>query len=204
MAKSRSTFQALCGLPAGSTVGIVGAGLSGIELASELRESRSDLKIKLFDRGPRILKDFPEKLSKYVKDWFVKHNVEVIANSNITKIDEGKIYNHEEEIALDSVVWTAGVQPVKIVRDLEVEKDKQGRPLVTQYFNLLDDEHVYVVGDCAASELPPTAQLAEEQAEQIVKVLRMRWKGENLPEKMPDIKLKGFMGALGKNKASCT
>jgi NADH dehydrogenase len=188
MAKSRSTFQALCGLPAGSTVGIVGAGLSGIELASELRESRSDLKIKLFDRGPRILKDFPEKLSKYVKDWFVKHNVEVIANSNITKIEQGKIYNHEEEIALDTVVWTAGVQPVKIVRDLEVEKDKQGRPLVTQYFNLLDDEHVYVVGDCAASDLPPTAQLAEEQAEQIVKVLRMRWKGENLPEKMPDIK----------------
>ncbi|MGE7929333.1 NAD(P)/FAD-dependent oxidoreductase [Lysinibacillus xylanilyticus] len=200
MAKSRSTFQSLCGLPAGSTVGIVGAGLSGIELASELRESRSDLKIKLFDRGPRILKDFPEKLSKYVKDWFVKHNVEVIANSNITKIEQGKIYNHEEEIALDTVVWTAGVQPVKIVRDLEVEKDNQGRPLVTQYFNLLDDEHVYVVGDCAASDLPPTAQLAEEQAEQIVKVLRMRWKGENLPEKMPDIKLKGFMGALGKKQ----
>lgn len=62
MAKSRATFQALCGLPAGSTVGIVGAGLSGIELASELRESRADLKVKLFDRGSRILKDFLRSL----------------------------------------------------------------------------------------------------------------------------------------------
>ena len=48
------------GLGGGATVGIVGAGLSGIELASEFRESRPDLKIKLFDRSPRILRDFPE------------------------------------------------------------------------------------------------------------------------------------------------
>ena len=33
----------------------MGAGLSGIELASELRESRSDLDIRLYDRGERIL-----------------------------------------------------------------------------------------------------------------------------------------------------
>ncbi len=200
MGKSRATYQALCGLPAGSTVGVVGAGLSGIELASELRESRSDLKIKLFDRGPRIMKDFPEKLSKYVKDWFIKHNVDVISNSNITKVEPGKIYNHEEEIALDAVVWTAGVQPVKIVRDMDVEKDGQGRPLVTQYFNVLDDEHVYVVGDCASSVFPPSAYLAEAQAEQIAKVLRMRWKGELLPETMPEIKIKGFVGSLGKKQ----
>lgn len=200
IAKSRQTFNELCGLPSGSTVGIVGAGLSGIELASELRESRADLNIKLFDRGQRILKDFPEKLSKYVKDWFIKHNVDVIAASNITKVEPGKIFNHEEEIPLDVVVWTAGVQPVKIVRDLDVEKDRQGRPIVTQYFNVIDDEHVYVVGDCASSTFAPSAQLAEEQAEHIVKVLRMRWKGERLPEKMPDIKLKGFMGSLGKKQ----
>ena len=56
IAKSRNTFEKLCGLHR-SKVGIVGAGLSGIELASELRESRSDLNIKLFDRSPRILRD---------------------------------------------------------------------------------------------------------------------------------------------------
>ena len=34
MAESRVTYNDLAGLPSGSTVGIVGAGLSGIELAS--------------------------------------------------------------------------------------------------------------------------------------------------------------------------
>ena len=200
IAKSRTTFEKLCGLPAGSVVGIVGAGLSGIELASELRESRADLKIKLFDRSPRILRDFPEKLSNYIKDWFEKNNVEVIAKSNITKIEPTRLYNHDEMIDVDAVVWTAGVQPVKIVRDLDVEKDRKGRPIVNQYFQLVDDENVYVIGDCASSDLPATAQLAEEQAERVVKVFKHRWNNEVLPETMPKIKLKGFMGSLGKKQ----
>lgn len=200
IAKSRVTFEKLCGLPPGSTVAVIGAGLSGIELASELRESRDDLNIKLFDRSHRILRDFPEKLSKYVKSWFEKHNVEVIAESNITRVEPNCLYNHDQVIEADAIVWTAGVQPVKIVRDMEVEKDQFGRPIVTQYFNLLNDEHVYVIGDCASSTLPPTAQLAEEQAERVVKVLKMRWTDMPLPETMPEIKLKGFMGSLGKKQ----
>lgn len=200
IAKSRETFNKLCGLPPGSVVGIVGAGLSGIELASELRESRSDIKIKLFDRSPRILKDFPEKLSKYVKAWFEKNNVDVIPESNIMKIEPTKLYNHDQINEVDAVVWTAGIQPVKIVREMGAETDRGGRPIVTQYFNLPEDEHVYVVGDCASSAFSPSAQLSEEQAEQIVKVLKLRWDENPLPEKMPEIKLKGFMGSLGKKQ----
>ncbi len=200
IAKSRVTFEKLCGLPPGSIVAIVGAGLSGIELASELRESRSDLQIKLFDRSPRILRAFPEKLSNYVKEWFENNNVEIIAESNITRVEESKLYNHDEVIEADAIVWTAGVRPVKIVREMDAQKDQKGRPLVNQYFQLLDDENVYVVGDCASSDLPASAQLAEEQAERIARVLKLRWKGEALPEKMPEIKLKGFMGSLGKKQ----
>ncbi|MGK4152083.1 NAD(P)/FAD-dependent oxidoreductase [Kurthia gibsonii] len=199
MAKSRKAYDAISALPAGATVGIVGAGLSGIELASELRESRSDLKIKLFDRGPRILKTFPERLSKYVKKWFDKHDVDVIANSNITKVGKSALYNHEDQIDIDLIVWTAGIQPVKVVRDLELEMDC-GRVAVNQYHQTPVDTSIYVVGDCAASQFGPSAQLAEEQGEQIVTVLKKVWANESLPEKMPDIKLKGFMGALGKKQ----
>ncbi|MBD7985598.1 NAD(P)/FAD-dependent oxidoreductase [Sporosarcina sp. Sa2YVA2] len=197
--KSRNTYKKLQGLGGGATVGIVGAGLSGIELASELRESRPDLKIKLFDRGPRIMKDFPERLSNFVKGWFDKHEVEVISNSNITEVGEKVLYNHEEKIPVDVVVWTAGIQPVKSVLDLEVEKDR-GRVILNQYHQIPNFEEVYVVGDIAALPHAPSAQLAEEQAEQIVKVLRLVWNNEALPAEMPEIKLKGFMGSLGKKQ----
>lgn len=198
--QSRVTYKTLQGLGGGATVGIVGAGLSGIELASELRESRPDLKIKLFDRSPRILRDFPERLSNYVKDWFDENNVEVVSNSNITKVEPNCLYNHEETIPVDVVVWTAGIRPVKPVRSLKVEADSSGRVVLNKYHQIPTHTDVYVVGDSAALPYAPSAQVAEEQAEQIVKVLRHIWNDEPLPEKMPEIKLKGFLGSLGKKK----
>ncbi|WP_404292512.1 NAD(P)/FAD-dependent oxidoreductase [Cytobacillus kochii] len=198
IAKSRKTYETLNNLPAGAIVSIVGAGLSGIELASELNESRPDLTVKLFDRGNRILSAFPERLSKYVQNWFNSRSVQVINNSNITKVEEGALYNHDERIESDVVVWTAGIQPTHVVRAMDVEKDKQGRVVLTKYHNIPDDEHVYVVGDCASLPHAPSAQLAEGQAEQIVQVLLKRWKNEELPETLPVIKLKGIMGSLGK------
>jgi NADH dehydrogenase len=196
--RSRRTYQALNNLGPGATVAIVGAGLSGVELASELCESRPDLKIKLFDRGDHILAAFSPRLSKYVEEWFDSHSVEVINKANITKIEENILYNHDEPISCDVIVWTAGIQPNKIVRDLDVEKDSQGRVVLTPQHSIPNYENVFVVGDCASLPHAPSAQLAEGQAEQIVTVLKKKWAGEPLPESFPPIKLKGILGSLGK------
>ncbi|GKV66618.1 MULTISPECIES: NAD(P)/FAD-dependent oxidoreductase [Sporosarcina] len=198
--KSRTTYQTLLGLSGGATVGIVGAGLSGIELASELRESRPDLNIKLFDRSPRILRDFPERLSNYVKGWFDENNVEVVANSNITKVGESTLHNHEETIEVDAVVWTAGIKPSQVIEEMDIQKDRSGRVVLNQYHQIPNYPNVYAVGDIAALTHAPSAQLAEVQAEQIIQVLRLIWKDEPLMEKMPELKLKGFMGSLGKKQ----
>ncbi len=195
--KSRQTYQILNNLHANAVVAVVGAGLSGVELASELRESRPDLTIKLFDRGDMILSAYKKRLSNYVQNWFVEHGVEVINNSNVTKVEEGALYNHDEKVECDAIVWTAGIQPSRIVRDLDVEKDSQGRVVLTEHHHLPTAEHVYVVGDCASLPYAPSAQLAEEQAEQISQVLLARWNEQPLPE-MNEIKLKGVMGSLGK------
>ncbi|WML45887.1 NAD(P)/FAD-dependent oxidoreductase [Neobacillus sp. PS3-40] len=197
---SRNTYSILNNLGPGSIVGIVGAGLSGVELSSELIESREDLAIKLFDRGDHILSDFPDRLSKYVGNWFNEHNIEIINNSNVTKIEEQILYNHDEPIHCDVIVWTAGVQANKVVRDLFVEKDPSGRVKITPHHHLPSDEHVFVVGDCASLPHAPSAQLAEGQAEQIAEVFKRRWKDEELPDSFPPIKLKGIMGSLGKKQ----
>ncbi|WNB92969.1 NAD(P)/FAD-dependent oxidoreductase [Bacillus sp. NEB1478] len=195
--KSRQTYQILNNLHANAVVAVVGAGLSGVELASELRESRPDLNIKLFDRGEMILSAYKKRLSNYVQNWFEEHGVEVINNSNVTKVEEGALYNHDEKVECDAIVWTAGIQPSHIVRAMDVEKDSQGRVVLSEYHYLPSNEHVYVVGDCASLPYAPSAQLAEEQAEQISQVLLARWNEQPLPE-MHEIKLKGVMGSLGK------
>nr|WP_088103973.1 FAD-dependent oxidoreductase [Halalkalibacter urbisdiaboli] len=198
MGATRRTYEALNNVRPEGVVSIVGAGLSGVELASELRESRPDLTIRLFDRGEIILSMFPRRLSTYVQNWFIDHGVDVQNKSNITKVEEGALYNHDERIESDAIIWTAGIQPVEVVRNLDVEKDSQGRVVLTPQHFLPTDENVFVVGDCASLPHAPSAQLAEGQAEQIVTILKKQWNGEPLPEELPRIKLKGVLGSLGK------
>ncbi|WP_209125748.1 FAD-dependent oxidoreductase [Alkalihalobacillus sp. BA299] len=198
MESTRKTYQTISNLSANAVVSIVGAGLSGVEVASELRESRPDLTIKLFDRGEIVLSMFPRRLSTYVQNWFVDHGIEVYNKSNITGVEKNTLFNHGEPIHCDAIIWTAGIQPVEVVRNLDIEKDEQGRVKLTPHHHLLNDEDVFVVGDCASLPHAPSAQLAEGQGEQIVTILKKRWNGEELPETMPKIKLKGVLGSLGK------
>lgn len=194
----RDTYENINNLSPYAKVAVVGAGLSGVEVASELRQSRPDLHIQLFDRQERILSTFPKKLSEYVMKWFHDNEIKIIPRSNITKVEQNILYNHHEPTKCDAIIWTAGIQPNKLVREMQVEKDKFGRVVLTKYHHLPEDEHVYVVGDCASLPSAPSAQLAEAQAEQIVSVLLKKWNNEQLPEAMPVIKLKGILGALGK------
>ncbi|AMG20916.1 NADH dehydrogenase [Staphylococcus saprophyticus] len=200
LSKSRETFHHISELPNGAKVGIVGAGLSGIELASELRESRSDLQIFLYDRGERILRRFPEKLSKYIEKWFKKHDVTVVPNSDINRVEPGCIYNNDVPEELDLIVWTAGIQPVELVRNLPIDISKGGRVILNQYHQVPTYKNVYVVGDCADLPHAPSAQLAEAQGDQIADVMKLQWQNKPLPEKMPEIKIQGFLGSLGDKK----
>ncbi len=196
--KTRMTNHKIQEIAHGGTVSIVGGGLSGVELASELRESRPDLKIILFDRGKTVLSVFPARLNQYVQKWLINHGVTVINHANITKVETNFVYNHDEPTYSDAIIWTAGIQANKVIRNLDIEKDGMGRAIVSRYHFLKGYEDVFVVGDCASSTHAPSAQLAEAQGEQVVMVIEKMFNNEPLPKTMPKIKLKGVLGSLGK------
>ncbi|PYZ95732.1 FAD-dependent oxidoreductase [Alteribacter lacisalsi] len=198
MRRARKTNQVIQAIRNNGTVAIVGGGLSGVEVASELRESRPDLNVKLFDRGETILSMFPAKLYNYVTEWLRENEVEIINKANITKVEENILYNHDEAVQTDAIIWTAGIQANKVVRELDVPKDNQGRVKVTHHHHIPEYKNVFVVGDCARLDQAPSAQLAEAQGEQIAMLLQKSWNNEEWPEKLPRIKLKGVLGSLGK------
>ncbi|UHA74604.1 NAD(P)/FAD-dependent oxidoreductase [Paenibacillus sp. 481] len=200
LSSTRQTFQLLNDLKPYGQVTIVGGGLSGVEIAAELRESRSDLNIRLMDRGERVLSPFPAKVSRQVADWFQEHQIELRSHINVSRLEQGVIYNRqqsgEEEMVSDVTVWTAGIQPVAVVQALQVPKDPSGRVLLNEYHQIPDYPNVYVVGDCASLPFAPSAQAAGAQGEQIADVMRALWKGET--PNLGRIKLKGILGSLGK------
>ncbi|CAM4519711.1 NAD(P)/FAD-dependent oxidoreductase [Paenibacillus typhae] len=194
---TRETYRRLNNIKPYGTVNIVGGGLSGVEIAAELRESRPDLNISILDRGERVLSAFPAKLSRYVEEWFSEHQVQTLGQISVSHVEKDAVFNGTQAIAADVTVWTAGIQPVKVVQQLELPKDRSGRLIVGPYSNLADYPEVYVIGDCASLPFAPSAQAAGAQGEQVAYVLRSLWRGDT--PRLNAIKLKGTLGSLGKN-----
>ncbi|MFE4713461.1 NAD(P)/FAD-dependent oxidoreductase [Paenibacillus sp. NPDC056722] len=196
-AGTRETYRRLNDVKPYGKVNIVGGGLSGVELAAELRESRPDLNISILDRGERVLSAFPAKLSQYVEEWFNVHHVETVSRVCVSHVEDGAVFNADQAIASDVTVWTGGIQPVKVVQDLDVAKDRGGRVILDEYYRVPQYPEVFVIGDCASLPFAPSAQAAGGQGEQVGQVLQALWRNET--PKLHEIRLKGTLGSLGKN-----
>ncbi|MDC3414042.1 NAD(P)/FAD-dependent oxidoreductase [Aquibacillus sp. 3ASR75-11] len=198
IAKARHASLAIGNLRAYGKVAVVGAGLSGIEVASEIRESRQDLNIRLLDRGDRVLSAFDSKIQEYVEDWFAANDVEVLHNANVDYVEKDAVCNNGACFPNDVTIWTAGVRPHYLVRSLPFEKDEQDKIKLNDYYQVPEQPNVYVVGDSASSKHSPSAQLAIQQAEQIAEVLNSVLNNKE-PEIPKELKLKGALGSLGKS-----
>ncbi|WP_173917363.1 NAD(P)/FAD-dependent oxidoreductase [Halobacillus sp. Marseille-Q1614] len=196
--KARSTGLSVGNLKAYGKVTVVGAGLSGIEVASEIRESRPDLNIRLLDRGETVLRAFDKKIQNYVEEWFASNEVEVLHNANVGYVEKDGVCNNGVCYLNDVTIWTAGVRPNYLVRELPFEKDEQDKVVLNDFYQVPSQPNVYVVGDCASSHFSPSAQLAGQQGEQIAEVLLALFQGKE-PSKPKEIKLKGTLGSLGKS-----
>jgi len=196
LSSTRKTYQRINDVKPYGQISIVGGGLSGVEIAAELRESRPDLNIRILDRGTSILSAFPEKLQEFVREWFFEHQVEMLSHVSLSQVEEGALYDGGKEIRTDVTVWTAGIQPSPVVQALKVEKDAMGRVHLDEYYRIPGHPDVFVVGDCASLPFSPSAQAAQGQAKQIALIIRAMWKGET--PRLGMIKLKGVLGSLGK------
>lgn len=196
LASTRQTYAILNDVKPYGEVNIIGGGLSGVEIAAELRESRPDLNIRILDRGPRVLSAFPEKLSQFVSSWFVEHDIALCSHISVSRIEPGVIYDQDRPIYGDVAVWTAGIQPSEVVQRLNVPKDAQGRILLNEYYQIPSYPEVYVAGDCASLAFSPSAQVAGVQGDQIAQVVQAIWQGQT--PRLDKIRLKGVLGSLGK------
>lgn len=196
---ARRAGVAVGNLKAHGKATIVGAGLSGIEVASEIRESRPDLNIRLLDRGGSVLKSFDHKIQHYVEEWFFNNDVHVKHHANVEYVEKDGVCNNGICFVNDVTIWTAGVRPNHLVRELPFDKDEQDKITINDFYQVPNQQNIYVVGDCASSEYSPSGQLAGEQGEQIGNVLTAVLKGDK-PRKPKRIKLKGTLGSLGSSE----
>ena len=115
------------------------------------------------------------------------------------KLLEGGILhdgNSPEPIYTDATIWTAGIQPVEVIQELDLPKDNQGRLVVNEFHQLPNHNEVFVIGDCASVPYSPSGQLAGAMGKQVAEVMICQWKGRS--PKLREVELKGTLGSLGK------
>jgi NADH dehydrogenase len=163
------------------TIVLVGAGPTGVELASSLavlvrtklkaefrRIDLAKTRIVLVDMASRILGNFASELSEAAKDRLERLGVEIRLGHSVDKIDGDGVVVGGDQIPSKVVIWTAGVAPSPAGKWLNVKTDRAGRVLIQSDLTVAEHPDIYVVGDTASLEqdgkpLPGVAQVAIQQ-----------------------------------------
>ena len=152
---------------------IVGGGVTGVEVAAELIEMAretllpkypslraGDLSVTVLEGGDRVVPSARPEHSAYVERHLARRGVTIRLRSMVTRVEPKRIHLSDgPPFDAFTILWTAGVHPPDIVRELPVRHSKDGRVLVDDRLMALDPggrpvEDVYVLGDCAASPRP--------------------------------------------------
>jgi NADH dehydrogenase len=178
---------------------MVGGGFAGVETAGEINDfvadiskyypniQTDDIKITLVEATSEILTGFPRKLANFAKTKLMERGVEVLLNFGVRSFDGKQVFlenleksddKQDKTILASTLVWTAGVTPIDLIKD-SLFKTEKGRIIVDEFLQVSGFPGVFAIGDCCKinpelnkKQLPPTAQIAEAQAKTAAKNLR--------------------------------
>lgn len=183
-------------------IAIVGGGATGVELAAELSDLteqasslgdgylRQRLRLTLYEGGPRILAAFPEKIAEASSQILRELGFTLRTSVRVQGLSEGSVLleGGQAEPA-DLVVWAAGVKaPSALARIAGLSLNRLHQVEVTASLQASLDERIFAIGDCASLRLPnaeralpPTAQVAAQQAEHLARHIERALLGEPMP-----------------------
>lgn len=119
------------------TVTVVGAGLTGIELASELAERHPHLDVTLIDAGT-LGADLSHRAAAHLRNWLREHRVNVVENTRVSSVDS------------DVVIWCTSFRLSPIARDAGLRVNGRGQIVVDEFLRS-SDPSIYAIGDAAIS-----------------------------------------------------
>lgn len=141
--------ERLAGLDGGSTVLVVGEGLTGIETATELAESRPDLSVALAARG-ELGAWLSPKARRHLRRAFDRFGITVHEHTSVEAVEPTRAVAADgTSLPADVTVWSAGfaVHPIAAASGLEVAET--GQIVVDRTMRSLSHPDVYAAGDCA-------------------------------------------------------
>ena len=160
----------------------VGGGYAGLEALAELQDFAADaiqsyprarlhgMRWILVEATDRVLPEIDLHLAEYALRELRGRGIDIRLETTLEEVgpDSARL-SKGELIPTRTVVWTAGVAPAPILRDLSLPLDERGKVPVDAHLRVEGMDSVWAIGDCAAAPdpgggtTPGTAQHAVRQ-----------------------------------------
>ncbi|MBK6046062.1 NAD(P)/FAD-dependent oxidoreductase [Streptomyces sp. MBT55] len=138
----------LAALAPGSPVTVVGGGLTGVEAATELAETRPDLDVSLIARGG--LGDWlSPKGARHLQKVFGNLRITTHEHTTVTAVHADRVTTTEGDIPAAVTIWTTGFAVHPIARATTLETGDTGQIVVDATMRSLSHPDVYAIGDAA-------------------------------------------------------
>lgn len=195
---------------------IVGGGPTGVELAGELTDFLNSEGAKMYSFIKKYISvhmltyDLLNTFDRDLQDHAMRHlrknqSVEIHLETFVTKVTEDEVTlkkdGRESTLKYGTLVWCAGIKPHKFITDFGFTMNERGTQiLVDKTLKVKGQSDIYAIGDCATIEdywLPQTAQVANQEAIYLAKMLNESSKNAPAKETSFVFHSKGMMAYLG-------
>lgn len=183
--------------PSRLTFVVAGGGFTGIEMLGEFADGLPKLckeygvpfekvRIVAVEAAPSVIPFFPRQSIEYTTDVLEKQNIELYMGKKILECTSDKIVLEDQlEIPTKTLIWSCGVKGNSIVENCGLPLVK-GKIPVDSYLRAKNKKEIFSIGDCSLfmkdekNALPPTAQVALQQADVCAQNIVATIRGEKL------------------------
>jgi NADH dehydrogenase len=146
----------LAASPARSTAVVVGAGFTGIEVATELPERLAqvgitDPRIILVDPNPVIGSTIGDEARPVINEALAALHIETRLGVTVAAVQaNGIILSSEEFIPSLTIVWCGGMAASPLTAEIASQRDRHGRLFVDHFMRASGLKNVFAAGDIAS------------------------------------------------------
>lgn len=169
------------------SLGVVGAGAGGVEIALALRRSPAAhrrVTLRLFEAAPAILPGFAAAVRRRLLRSLENNDISVHCGRTVAQVDDrGLVLDDGSAVALDHVIWTTGAAAPAWLRSTDLALDDRGFVAIDETLRARDQESVFAAGDAAsmvADPRPKSGVFAVRQGPKLAANLRRCLLGQPL------------------------
>jgi NADH dehydrogenase len=200
----------------GFTVVIVGGGPTGVEMAGQLAELKTEtipstypeinparVHVVLVEMTEHLLTPFDDSLRKYALQELIKRGVDVRLNTAISEVEADRVdFKDGSSMPVDLVIWAAGVSGDPQLRQWGLPIGRAGRIEVNGDTRVVGEERIFAIGDGAIivdNPLPQLAQPALQMGKFVARQIARLYRG--LDTETLKYHDKGTMATIGRGDA---